>query len=216
MDTAGIVGMPWSDELSLNRSGIWTIRSGDCAIGAVLLAQRDRQLIVVRKATVKGYEFSSMHSLPGGLVRNGDPHSFPNSLKLSVLERAAKESGLDTEVIGSLSLDDPAYSPVTEYTVKGDLKRTLVLTVRAHLIGDFMPRSIDRSIDDARFMEISKETDWFAISPANRLIVARAFSTVLSAAEKLASKPAIDIALEKCNAAARTLDLPQLDHPWDQ
>lgn len=216
MDTAQLVTMPWYNELRLNQSGIWTIRKGECAVGVVLLAQQNGRIVLVRKAAVKGYEFSNMYSLPGGLVRHGDPDSFPNSLNLSVMERSAKECGLIPELITNLHLENPMHSPVTEYRVKGSVKRTLVLIAKAQLIQDYVPQSTDHSISDARLAKIPTETDWDAIAPANRLIIARAFSASLPAAEKLASRPTIDVALASCNAAAKPLGLPELGHPWDQ
>lgn len=212
MDLTALGSVQWLRDVNLSSGGIWMVKAHKVAIGIVLLATWKDQITVVRKESVKGYEFSELLALPGGIIRGHDASSFVECLEQTVLLRAEDEAGLKAEDLSDLEVLAPNSVPVTRYTAKGAERFTAVLAARASLTKEVQLSSRRRSIHETFFASLP--LDWKAFAPANRLILAAALVDRVGAEERAQNERVIDDAWAFCNGAAEAAGLPMSSHPW--
>ncbi|WP_375415428.1 hypothetical protein [uncultured Bradyrhizobium sp.] len=201
------VGLP-----KLNEANIWGTRDGRVAIGVVLLVRKNQNIVVVRKETVKNYEFSDMLSLPGGVVRGLAPQSFAASFERSLLARARDEAGLNETDLSDFRTLPVTVTPVSRYTAKGASRLTVLFPVEAKLERPVKPEATRSSVKEVFFAALP--LDWKAFAPANRLILAWAFADQISAQERIMHADQLQSALTFCNSAAEDAGLPHFRNPW--
>ena len=212
MDTSVIEALPWCADLSLNSANIWTVQQGRCAIGVVLLVESSASVALIRKARVKGYEFSDRLALPGGLVRGVCGPAFAPCFEQSIRARAEEEAGLTAEQLSELVIVAPEFAPVSRYTVKCVERFTAVFTVRANIKRPQPLVSADKSIQEAFFSPLPPK--WEVLAPANRLILARAMRDHADDNVKTAARASVNEALAFCNDAAAIVNVPPVPDPW--
>lgn len=171
------------------------------------------KFLLVQKAAKPGYPFSDLWALPGGMVRTKDdqPANF-TLLATSAVERLRDETGLNIEP-NRLKLNTE-IPPVTEYPVKGDTCRVIVLALElegtiASDTGQIRPTA--KSIARCSFTDPLTIID--KLAPANRIILARFLWPRIPIEVRSHFEPSIREAIKFCNGVARTIDFPVIQ-PW--
>jgi hypothetical protein len=185
-------------------------------LGAVLLARRDSEVAVVRKAEVAGgsYEFAGLCALPGGMVRSARDLDVRTGLEASDIiqkslrQRAWNEAGLLVRTATPLSTGPI----VTSYSAKGRRRFTLVLGLEMVPEEGTALRSADGSIDSAFWM--GPPVGWSAFAPANCLLLAHALWPEMTSKERDAAFSAVSSAHASCAKWASAADLPEPAQPW--
>lgn len=158
------------DEFEMRANNIWFFRGVNCALGCVGFIHHGTQVVLVRKATVAGYEFSGKWSLPGGIVRGAHVDGIWGALRNSLRHRVRLETGLILPFVDIASGDWGTHRPITRYTVKGEVKYTAVIPALCapDSLADLVAN--DHSVDEARWVEV-EDLHNFDLAPANRIIV---------------------------------------------
>lgn len=187
-------------------------------LGAVVLAESDGSVALIRKASKEGYRFSHLLALPGGMVRSSSPDGVAGTddvnneatARASLANRAAREAGLD---LANIDLEATELGPVvTNYDVNGRSKFALMLTYRYRVDGKPDLRLDDASVDRAFWSPTPLE--WRRLAPANCLIVAHLMWAQMSSAERDRAKPAVENAATACLGWGTSMGFATLAVPW--
>lgn len=155
------------EHMTDSQTGIAHTANG-LGLGAICLIENsNRQLVVCRKAAVKGYEFSNQLVFPGGAVRRNQEavgDLFQQTIS-SLNARVAKEAGVQLDVENATMADEPVF---TMYTVKEIMRYMMVIPFYATVEEQVIPDSMDHSTTSSFFAEPNEQL-LNQLAPANAL-----------------------------------------------
>jgi len=186
---------------------------GACAVGTVLLAQNGRGFVCVRKAQKEAYEFSGLLTLPGGVVRGVECEDSAGPIIKSLADRMDREAGLAFSDLTDLVFAKDIGMPVTAYTVRRRIVRTVILPFSAAVREDFEPRARDASVSECFYRQAPFE--WPEFAPANRLLLAAASWKRLDAATRARAAPLLIETIATIDKAAMAVGLPAYVFPGE-
>ena len=200
-----------ANNLSFSPNGsFWRVGKSKANAGVVALLRSIDKFVGVQKAKRKGYEFSNLVSLPGGMISCSGNQEFEFDLQQSLFRRTSAEAGLASSQMKELSLPADQKPIVTSYFAKGQ-QRFTVLFHAVSTITDtsFKPRSSDSSVSSAGWQNCASP-DWEKFTPGNLLIIYKILEPELTADEKRMALPHVKTARKKCNHWAVGAGLPEL------
>ncbi len=154
----------------VSSDGFWAIPKTSCKVGVVLVLRCGQSVTLIQKQVKKGYEFSNMLSLPGGMVRPALDEKFEDSILSSLAQRAKSETGVDFGYLKDICIQKNAPLPVTSYTVKEKTKYTVIIPISANISKRIELSSVDTSVKNPRWHKIDTIL-WDKLSPASFVIL---------------------------------------------